>query len=589
MTIQSGWTALRHFGVALCSAACLWLLTISASGGARGAVLYVSATAAPGGNGSARAPFNSLAAVEAASNAGDTIIVLPAPLTVPPLDGGIALKPYQKLIGAGPRVVNQALGSAPIITNSSGANNSGDAVELSLGNTVENLRIINSYRGGIYGLDVGSASLVGNDLTGTNVSCTAGFLIYFPLSFNFIGPNGWAAIMVDTDAGTTSLLIASNSVHDGTCNDGIDVRAFGTASVTAQIDYNDVTRLAQGPRPLISLLALGLQARDSAQLSVDSAYNSETYIGSPGADGEGLFTNQTGGSIVWNIDHNTFAHGIGGPSTNGGEFFIGQGTDVTLDVHISNSSFEDDQGDMLESVNEATGSTMNLTLENVTVKTTALASGVPPALEPPVPTPTASANRAACYNMFPGAAQTVTSFTMINSTFSDCLTDGIISDYSNSQGPIPGPGVLSSVDIENSTITDVGDYALHWINYVTLDQLSIKAENSTFASAHGNAILGFNQAPGAVTHDAVIDFGGGPLHSVGQNCIFRAAAGTLDVEANAYSVFLQDNWWGNPAGPLPASISFTSGVPYITPVLHRPPTFDCVRPPLPGIENVLDH
>ena len=113
MTIEAGWTALRHFGVALCSAACLWLLTISASGGARGAVLYVSATAASGGNGSARAPFNSLAAVEAASNAGDTIVVLPAPLTVPPLDGGIALKPYQKLIGAGPRVVNQALTRHP--------------------------------------------------------------------------------------------------------------------------------------------------------------------------------------------------------------------------------------------------------------------------------------------------------------------------------------------------------------------------------------------------------------------------------------------------------------------------------------------
>lgn len=182
---------------------------------ARGAVLYVSATATPGGNGSARAPFNSLAAVEAASNAGDTIVVLPAPLTVPPLDGGIALKPHQKLIGAGPRVVNQALDSAPIITNSSGANNSGDAVELSLGNTVENLRIINSYRGGIYGLDVGNASLVGNDLSGTNVSCTEGLLIFFPPANNFQLPNGWAAIMVDTDASTASLLIASNSVHDG--------------------------------------------------------------------------------------------------------------------------------------------------------------------------------------------------------------------------------------------------------------------------------------------------------------------------------------------------------------------------------------
>lgn len=331
---------------------------------------------------------------------------------------------------------------------------------------------------------------------------------------------------------------------------------------------------------------MGLQTRDSARLTVDSAYNSETYIGSLRADGEGLFTNQTGGSIVWNIDHNTFAHGIGGASVNGGEFFIGQGTGVTLDVHIRNSSFEDDQGDMLQSANEATGSTMNLTLENVTVNTTSFASG-PAALELSIPPATLASvnNHAACYNMFPGAAQTVTRFTMINSTFSDCLTDGIIASYSNFQGPIPGPGALNSIDIENSTITDVGDYALHWINFATLDQLSIKAENSTFSSAHGNAILGFNQEPGAVTQDAVIDFGGGRLDSIGQNCIFGGAAGTLDVEANAYSAFLENNWWGNPAGPLPASVSFTNGTPYTTPVLHRPPTFNCVRPPVRGTEN----
>jgi hypothetical protein len=399
--------------------------------------------------------------------------------------------------------------------------------------------------------------------------------------------------MVDADAGTTSLFVASNSVHDATCSDGIDLRAFGTASVTAQIDYNDVTRLAQGPA-LESLLALGTQTRDSAQMTVDSAYNSETYIGSPGADGEGLFTNQTGGSLVWNIDHNTFAHGIGGPSVNGGEFFIGAGS-ATLDVHISNSSFEDDAGDMLESNNLGTGSSLSLTIENVTVNHTTLetATGAQaPPLPEELPIPAESfgsfTGHGFCFSQFTTGPQTVNKFTMINSRFSDCFADGIFAFFANLPGFGGGPGALSSIDIQNSTITDVADYALHWVNYATLDQLAIKAENSTFTNADGTAILGFDQASGAVTLDAAVDFGGGALQSVGQNCIFGAAA--LDVESTGYSVFLEDNWWGNPVGPSPVGIAFTGGVPYIRPVLHQAPTFDCIHPLLlPGFEKVLEH
>ena len=66
---------------------------------------YVSAAAGAGGNGSAVAPFNSLALVQQASGPGDTIIVLPSPISVPPLDGGIVLKAGQRLVGGGPLVV----------------------------------------------------------------------------------------------------------------------------------------------------------------------------------------------------------------------------------------------------------------------------------------------------------------------------------------------------------------------------------------------------------------------------------------------------------------------------------------------------
>jgi hypothetical protein len=64
---------------------------------------YVSATAAAGGDGSATAPFNTLAQVQQASGTGDTIIIVPSPISVPPLDGGIVLKAGQRLIGSGSR------------------------------------------------------------------------------------------------------------------------------------------------------------------------------------------------------------------------------------------------------------------------------------------------------------------------------------------------------------------------------------------------------------------------------------------------------------------------------------------------------
>ena len=67
---------------------------------------YVSATARAGGDGSVAAPFNTLAQVQQASGPGDTIIVVPSPISVPPLDGGIVLKAGQRLIGGGPPVVS---------------------------------------------------------------------------------------------------------------------------------------------------------------------------------------------------------------------------------------------------------------------------------------------------------------------------------------------------------------------------------------------------------------------------------------------------------------------------------------------------
>ena len=60
-------------------------------------------------------------------------MILPSPRHVRPLDGGIALKSRQTLIGAGPSVLRaRRLRSLPRIENTGGARHSGDAVEVAI-------------------------------------------------------------------------------------------------------------------------------------------------------------------------------------------------------------------------------------------------------------------------------------------------------------------------------------------------------------------------------------------------------------------------------------------------------------------------
>jgi len=539
---------------------------VLAGGCAHAGTLFVSAGAAPGGNGSEQAPFNSLGAVERASAPGDEIVVLPSPLSVAPLDGGIALKPHQKLTGRGPSVTDGAsLTQAPRITNSSAASNSGDAVELADYTEVTNLVIVNSYRGGIYGSDVTEVKVHGNNLSGTNTSCTPGFFVMFPGNIPLL-PNGWAAIMADEDKGSASLSVWSNDIHDGTCNDGIDIRATGTAEVMARVESNNVTHLAQGPK-MRSLLAIGMQTRDTAVLTVESDHNSETYIGSPDADCEGLFSNQTGGSLTWNINHNTFAHGIGGVSCNGGEFYVGDGAAKT-NLYISHSTFEDNPGDMLEEVNAGIGSTMNLTLEDVTVRHVTYFQKLPP--EPKFSSPTSlNDNLGRCMDLGSWGHQNVSNFHMIDSHFSDCEGDGIGSSAKGANVTLPpslgfgtqginfgdAVGDSLSIDVEDSTIMGTQQDALHFTNQTAMKELTVRVENSQLGDAKGPAIIAFDQ--NGSTEQAEIDLGGKETDSAGANCIIGAA--NLAAEVTGYDVTAKSNWWGRPEGPLPAKISATDG------------------------------
>jgi hypothetical protein len=528
---------------------------------ATGRTLYVDAAASGKGDGSAHHPFTTLRAVSEASRPGDTILVLPFATTLPALDGGIVLKANQRLIGGGASVIGRGSRSAsPRVTNTETMAGAGDAIVLADNSEVRNMVVVGPVRGGIYGKDISSAIVRNNDLSGVNTSCTPGMLIYFPAESGWAPlKNGWAAVMIDASTRSSSVSIEGNVIHDGICSDGIDVRASGSARVRARINRNVITRLQQGPE-VGSLLGIGLQTRDAAAIVADSRHNQETYLGNlfvtapkvdwdaswpvddlAGADCEGLFTNQTGGTLIWTIENNTFAHGIGGTSCNGAEFFVGSGSAV-LDATVRASTFEDNPGDMIEENNLGTDSSMNVVFDRVLVRHTTHLHALPP--EPSVPKKVFASftSRSFCFSQFSAGPGATTRFRMANSHFADCAGDGIQAFYANLPGLPQGQGTMSSVDIVNSSIMGVGQYPLHWINYGTLKALHLKIENSKLDSSRDYPVLSLDQAEGAQVGSTMIDLGNGSLGSSGGNCFVGGPAD--QALSTTYPLIATGNWWG---------------------------------------------
>jgi hypothetical protein len=369
--------------------------------------------------------------------------------------------------------------------------------------------------------------------------------------------NGWAAIMVDGSSATGSIDITGNVVHDGTCGDGIDIRATGASDLTARVDGNLVTHLKQGtfgPTAIGSVLAIGMQARDSARLHVDQDRNTQTFIGSDGADCEGQFTNTSeAGAIFETVDHNTFAHGIGGYSCNGFETIVSNGGG-SIDVTLRNSTFDDNQGDMFEEGNLGAGSTMRWDMEQVTATNTKQRDQNSPSSSDPGTNPIPF-NLGDCMVLGHNGAGNSTSFRMRDSVMEGC-NNGItaLSGQAASNGVGPAQGLV--VDIDHSRIAGNAKYGLQVVNTVPLRLLHVKVANTeiTGSGSYGAAV---DQGPTGTTDDAQIDLGGGSLGSTGGNCLFGNPKG--DAEATAYAVSAKGNWWGRPGGPAPAQIVTSRG------------------------------
>src|SRR3954452_21676649 len=395
---------------------------------------YVGAAAGSGGDGSQDKPFNGLADVEQASAAGDAIVVLPSPAKTPALAGGIAPKPGQKLMGDGPAVIGlKADAAAPRVANADPAKHSGDAITLADGVEVSNIVVSGAARGGIYGLNVKDVSVHVNDVSATNTSCVTGFVVQ-PFMLPTFAPgvgvpfssglsNGWAAIMVDESHTATKVTIEGNSVHDADCADGIDVRASGTADVTARVAGNTLTRLRQDPGKQ-SILAIGMQTIETSRLVAEVSGNTETYIGTATtgdfgeADSEGLFANSAGPShLIERADRNTFAHGLGHISANCVEMAASNGG-PTMELTLTNSTCDYVVGDILEAGNLSKDATMTFNIDHVRAAHSTF--GGSQAFHQAEP-----GDDGDCLLEVASGSGSTTNVNISNSLFTDCVADGI--------------------------------------------------------------------------------------------------------------------------------------------------------------------
>ncbi|HTW83414.1 MAG TPA: hypothetical protein VMD91_05020 [Candidatus Sulfotelmatobacter sp.] len=537
---------------------------------------YVSAAATTSGNGTLVSPFNSLAAVQAASHPGDTIAILASPAGTAPLNGGIVLQSGQQLVGAGPAVLAQGApamtGSLPLvgssgasslpeITNTTTANN-GDAVELANYTSVYNVVVAGASRGGIYGSNVTGVCVQGNDVSGTNTSQTVGFVVLpFYLESYTAGAAthaslnaGWAAIMVDESSGTAAVAIDGNYVHNGSCSDGIDLRSMGTAIETAQVNGNFVSAMPQCSA-VRTIEGIGAQANVNGALTISLFGNTEENNGSSGANADSVFVNEGGsGQLNETIAYNYYNTGIGGASTNGMEFIVGDGTNEVGNVTISNSTFINDPGDMLEEYNRGTGSQTTLTLDNVTVQGTTISGGLPSYADP-AGTATTPDNTGECLGVASVGAGNQTILKLDNTVLQNCGNNGI--EVTNNHPTAQGAGspALFSLDLENSAIINTKYYGV-WMNTVTpLQTLQIKAANTLFMTSTNGVLLGFDNQPTGGTTTSAVDLGGGSLGSGGNNCILNGSI--YGLEATSYDVSANSDWWGSPAGPAPGTVSVT--------------------------------
>ncbi len=500
---------------------------------------YVKADAAAGGNGSRSRPFTTLEQVEAASQPGDTIRVLPS---MRPLDGGIQLKDRQRLTGLGDRVTRAtASGARPTITNTTATRYNGDAIRLANNNLVENVHIDGASRSGIFGVNaarpeirgtlITNNMIQGNDLRRLERLWPDGFVLYEGQGNHFggitllaCGPGGssYCAMHAPERAAAANIglaVIADNVIRDSNL-EGIMLLTDSGASANFTITDTVVKDLSQNlPRPESLTPQVGIVRSRAFTL---------------------IALNESRVTLTMNRFHAENVSPPGNYAADGAVFLTG-GNAPVVNARVSQLTVlnpkmvgEVNNGDSIEIQHRGTtNGVLNIDMTRLDLRDPASA------------------------NIKILEAQNPT-----NGVYNLSISDSVLTN-ANPAGNLDGQIRLSGASngtkaftlaVRNTKFSGFGG-GIGILNTNNLETLNVLVENSSlsdFTAPAGATPI----AAVTVTHPAdkrigtaVIDLGGGPLRSRGRNRFVKNAGLDVSVSnANAGTVPIRvdaaGNYWG---------------------------------------------
>lgn len=116
--------------------------------------------------------------------------------------------------------------------------------------------------------------------------------------------------------------------------------------------------------------------------------------------------------------------------------------------------------------------------------------------------------------------------------------------------------LVSNVNYTGNNAISNGRYGLYISTISNADVDAVSYQNNT---AINNTLQGLRIGDSSVLGDINADFGGGALGSTGGNRIFNNTLGALRIDLDGAELKAQNNYWGTPAGLLPANVTLEGG------------------------------
>ena len=495
--------------------------------------------------GSATNPFASLAEVEAASSLNDTIFVLPAPLDVAPLDGGIELKSGQQLIGLGDPGMAR-------IGNSDSTRLLGDAIRVADNTLVENIIVDGAHRGGIVGFEVANVTINASTVTNFNASKTTDLT---RPSYSNQAPVGGIHLYQQTvgDFGTTSV-VDSRVIHGP---EGIVMVHAGEARGTLWLEGNqltDIDNIAPTPGSPAVVGGAGVRFFQFEDSDVDATLKS-TFIDRVGygnlvaatssnSDKINVFAEQRS-QLDLTIDDYVVRNstGLGNASSTGMELAVGlrfeDSDGVNLKVTVTDADIRNQHGAGIQLLDFGNNSDVSLEVRDSIIENTIGSQGA------------SIMHVRAGRNASWGVGNAKHKLVVENSELRGAERANIellVSSFSSSavthtldswDAVIRG-NVLEGSNDGIALVNGIGLTNDSSIPGTTIGKLDLLVE--------GNLIQSADRAGIRIVDNGTIvgenfDFGGGALGSTGNNRILGSGLHEAIVE-NA-SVSARNNWWGS--------------------------------------------